>query len=164
MTAEEVVRSYFEAIARRDLDGLASHYDAEMIVNTPIGVMRGAGEMREFFRGLFAAIPDVETSVVKLVAGTNGGDVVVEWRMRGNFTGGQLSGIDATGSWLEMRGCDVIEVHDDKITRNDVYQDGMELARGVGMMPPQGSAAERGMIQAFNLATRARKALKQRFA
>jgi steroid delta-isomerase-like uncharacterized protein len=164
VTAEEVVRSYFDAIARRDLDGLASHYDEELIVDMPVGVMRGAGEMREFFRSLFEAIPDVETTVAKLVAGTSGDDVVVEWRMRGNFTGGQLNGIEATGNALEFRGCDVIEVRDGKITRNDVYQDAMELARGVGMMPPQGSAAERGMIQAFNLATRARKALKERFA
>jgi hypothetical protein len=88
---------------------------------------------------------------------------VVQWRLRGDFTGTPLFGIDATGGWIEQRGCDVIEVADGLIARNTAYQDGMELARSLGMMPPLDSPAERALKQAFNVATRARKAIKERF-
>ena len=43
------------------------------------------------------------------------------------------------------------------------YIDGMELARWLGMLPPMDSAGERAMISAFNLATKARRAMRERF-
>jgi steroid delta-isomerase-like uncharacterized protein len=163
MDAAAVARSYFEAIARRDLDAVAGHWDPEVVVDfTGLGVYRGADEMRDFFAGLFGAIPDVEMTARRVVGGE--GVAVVEWRMHGNFTGSPLLGIDATGGWVEQRGCDVIEVSDDgKITRNTAYMDGMELGRSLGMLPPLDSPAERAMKQAFNLATKARLALRERF-
>ena len=161
MSAEQVARSYFEAIGRRDVDGMVSHYSPEVVVDfIGQGIYRGPDELREFFRGLFAAIPDCEMLVERVVGGD--GVAVVEWRLRGNFSGGELFGIEATGKWIEQRGCDVIEVADDLITRNTAYQDGMELVRSIGMMPPLDSGPERAMKQAFNLATRARRALADR--
>jgi steroid delta-isomerase-like uncharacterized protein len=161
-TAGAIARSYFEAITARDLDRLASHYSPDVVVDfIGQGIYRGADEMREFFRGLFAALPDSEMRVERIVGGK--GVAVVEWRLRGNFLGHELFGIEPTGRWIDQRGCDVIEVEDGLITRNTAYQDGMEMARSIGMMPPMDSPAERGMKQAFNLATRARRALKDRF-
>jgi|1185.fasta_scaffold468569_2 steroid delta-isomerase-like uncharacterized protein len=160
-SAEDVARSYFEAIGRRDVDGLASHYSPEVVVDfLGQGIYRGPDEMRGFFSGLFAAIPDAEMLVERVVAGDD--VAVVEWRLRGSHTGAELFGIEPTGKWIEQRGCDVIEVSGGKIVRNTAYQDGMELARSVGMLPPLDSAAERAMKQAFNLATRARRALQAR--
>lgn len=162
MEPEAVVRSYFEAIARRDVDAMVTHYSDEVVTDfLSQGILRGPGEMRGFFTGLFAAIPDAEMIVERVVPGEN--VAAVTWRLRGNFTGGPLFGIDATGKWLELRGCDVIEVADGKIVRNTAYQDGIELLRAVGMMPPLDSPAEKGMKQAFNLTTRARAALQERF-
>jgi ketosteroid isomerase-like protein len=161
--AEDLGRSYFDAIARQDLDGIASHYSPDLVVEfIGQGIYRGPQEMRDFFAGLFAAIPDAEMVTDRVVGGD--GVVVVEWRLRGNFTGSApLFGIEPTGRWIEQRGCDVIEFAEGKITRNTAYQDGMEMARSIGMMPPMDSPAERGMKQAFNLATRARRAMKDRF-
>ncbi len=162
-SAEDLARSYFDAIARHDLDAIASHYDPEVVVDfLGQGIYRGPDEMRGFFAELFAAIPDAEMITTRIVGGED--VAVVEWRLRGNFTGSPLFGVEATDGWVEQRGCDVIEVADGKITRNTAYQDGMELARSLGMMPPLDSPAERAMKQAFNLATKARKALKERFA
>jgi hypothetical protein len=85
--------------------------------------------------------------------------------MNGTFTGGPLfNGVQATGGRLQLRGCDVIDVRDGKIVRNTAYQDGIELARALGMMPPQDSPAEKAMIAAFNGATKLRTAVRQRFA
>jgi steroid delta-isomerase-like uncharacterized protein len=162
MPAEDVAKSYFDAIARHDLDAITTHYSPEVVVDMlGQGIFRGPDEMRAFFQSLFGAVPDAEMVVERVVAG---GDVaIVQWRVRGNFTGTPLFGIDATGGWIEQRGCDVIEVTDGLITRNTAYADGMELARALGMMPPLDSPAERALKQAFNVATKARKALKERF-
>ena len=59
-------------------------------------------------------------------------------------------------------GDEQLEVSGGRITRNTAYVDGMEVARALGMMPPQGSGPERAMVGAFNAATKARKMLRER--
>jgi steroid delta-isomerase-like uncharacterized protein len=162
MAAREVAESYFDAIARHDLDAIASHYSPELVVDMMgQGILRGPGEMRAFFQALFAALPDAEMITERVVAEDR--VAVVQWRLRGSFTGAPLFGVESTGGWIEQRGCDVIEVTEGLITRNTAYQDGIEMLRSFGMMPPLDSPAERAMKQAFNVATRARHALRQRF-
>jgi steroid delta-isomerase-like uncharacterized protein len=160
-SAEGIARSYFDAIARHDVEGLASHYSPDVVVDLiGQGIWRGPDEMKQFFSGLFAALPDAEMIVERVLA--EDGVAFVTWRLRGNFTGSQLFDIEPTGRHIEQRGCDVLEIADGKIVRNTAYQDGMELARSMGMMPPLDSAAEKAMKQAFNLATKARRALADR--
>jgi steroid delta-isomerase-like uncharacterized protein len=162
MSSQDVATSYFDAIARHDLDAIASHYSPELVVDMMgQGIFRGPAEMRAFFESLFAAIPDAEMITERVVADER--VAVVQWRLRGTFSGSELFGIEATDGWIEHRGCDVIEVSEGLITRNTAYQDGIELLRSIGMMPPLDSPAERAMKQAFNVATKARKALRERF-
>jgi steroid delta-isomerase-like uncharacterized protein len=161
--AEKILRDYFEATGRRDLDAMASFWKPDVVEDiTGVGILRGEQELRGFFAELFAAVPDLETTPKRIVPHD---DVcVVEWRMRGNFSGGPLMGIEATGVWLEMRGCDVFELEDGKIARYTAYQDGMELARAIGMLPPRESAAEKAMFAAFNGVTKVRQAIRARRA
>ena len=163
MSSEDVLRSYFEALGRRDLDAAAEYWSPEVVEDiTGIGVLRGPDELRGFFAELFAALPDLETTVQRMVASATDDVVVVEWRMRGNFSGGPFRGIDPTGAHLELRGCDVFEVEDGKIARYTAYQDGMETARAIGMMPAADSSGERAMIAAFNAATKVRQLVRER--
>ncbi len=53
-----------------------------------------------------------------------------------------------------MVGMDLLTVEDGKLVDNQAYTNGMELARQIGAMPPQGSRAEKAMAGAFNLKTR----------
>jgi len=160
VTPEEVARAYFDAHARRDPDGLRALYSDDVVIDiTSQGVFRGPDECRDYFAAVYAAVPDAEMIVDRVIPGE--GLAVVQWRLRGNFTGSSLPpGIEATGGWVELRGCDVVEVAGDKITRNTAYVDGMELARSLGMMPAAGSGPERAMVQAFNLATKARQMIR----
>jgi ketosteroid isomerase-like protein len=159
----EVVTSYFDALGRRDPAAASGYLDPEIVEEiTGVGVFRGPAEVRTFFEGLFKAAPDLEL----IVDGTTSEDdrVVVQWRMQGTFTGGPLfNGVQPTGGRIELRGCDVLEVRDGKIVRNSAYQDGLEMARALGMMPAQDSAGERAMIAAFNAATKVRHAVRDRF-
>jgi len=158
------VASYFEALNQHDLD-LATSFLAEDVVEdvTGIGVLRGRDDVRRFFDTLFKAAPDMEVLVDRTV--TEGDTTVVQWRMNGTFTGGPLfNGVQATGGRLQLRGCDVIDVRDGKIVRNNAFQDGIEVARTIGMLPPQDSAAEKAMVAAFNGATKLRTAVRDKFS
>jgi predicted ester cyclase len=157
-SAEATVRSYFDAVAARDPDAMVSYWSADGIEEIlPVGIFRGPDEVRGYFRELFAAVPDLEVKVERILA--KGGDVVVQWRADGTFDGGPLQGIEPTGRRVELRGLDWLEVEGDKITRNTAFADGLALARGMGLMPPQGSSTERAMFGAFNALTKARGAV-----
>ena len=156
----DVVLAYFDALNRHSLDDAAALLSTELVEDiTGIGVFRGPGEVRDFFDGLFKAVPDLELIVDATTAEED--RVAVQWRMRGTFTGGPLfNGVQATGGRLELRGCDVLTVADGKIVRNMAYQDGTELGRTLGMLPPQDSPAEKAMIAAFNGVTKLRRQLR----
>jgi steroid delta-isomerase-like uncharacterized protein len=158
------VTSYFEALNKHDLDMAASFLDPEVVEEiTGVGILRGRDEVRSFFDGLMKAAPDMEVLIDRTVS--EGDTTVVQWRMNGTFTGGPLfNGVQPTGARLQLRGCDVIDVRDGKIVRNSAFQDGLELARSLGMMPPQDSPAEKAMIAAFNGATKLRTAVRDRFS
>lgn len=159
MSAEDVARSYFEAVAARDPHAMASHWSADGVDDlVPIGILRGPGEVRDFFAGLFAAIPDFEFVVERITAGES--TAAVQWRATGTFDGGPFQGIESTGRRVELRGCDCLEVEEGKLVRNTAYYDGMAFARSIGMMPPLDSPAEKAMKTAFNSFTKLRGALR----
>ncbi len=157
-TAEQIARSYFDACIARDADAMAEFWHDDGIEEIlPVGVLRGPDEVRSYFRELFTAIPDAQMTVERVLA--DDPNVLIQWRMSGTFSGGPLMGVDPTGRWLELRGLDWLEVEDGKLRRNTAFADGLELARGMGLIPPQGSAAEKAMFGAFNAFTKARGAV-----
>ncbi|MEA2420662.1 MAG: hypothetical protein QOE60_2868 [Thermoleophilaceae bacterium] len=155
---ENHARSYFEALGRRDVDGMMDHWKEDGVVDlVPIGILRGRNEISAFFRDMFAAFPDAETTVTRVAAGQN--EVAVEWRMNATFSGAQFQGVEPTGRPVELRGVDIVEIADGEIVSNTAYYDGMAFARGAGLLPPQDSGAERAMRSAVNAATRLRRAV-----
>ncbi len=157
-TAEEVVRSYFDAVIACDPEAMAGHWAEDGIEEIlPVGIFRGPEEVKAWFTELFTAVPDFEMTLDRVLAHEN--DVLVQWRMNGTFSGGPLMGIEPTGRRIEMRGLDWLEVKDEKVVRNTAFSDGMALARGMGLIPPQDSAAEKAMFTAFNAFTKARGAV-----
>jgi steroid delta-isomerase-like uncharacterized protein len=158
---EKVVRSYYEAMAGRDPDAIAAHYAEDGVHEVvPLGVFRGREAVRSLFREIVSAVPDVETTIERMVADTQ--RAAVEWRLTGSFTGGPFQGIDPTGRRIELRGVDLLEVEGGELKRGTVYYDGAEFARQVGMLPPQDSGAERAMKGALNAVTRVRNAVNER--
>jgi steroid delta-isomerase-like uncharacterized protein len=158
---ETHARSYFEAIAARDPEAIGEHWHEDGVDEiVPLGVRRGRREIEELFREMFAAAPDLETTVSRVVAGEK--QAAVEWRMRGTFDGLPFQGIEPTGRQIEMRGVDMLDVEDGKIRSITGYYDGAEYARQIGMLPPHESGAERAMTTAFNAVTKVRRALNER--
>jgi len=155
---ENHARSYFDAVARRDVAGMVEHWKEDGVVDlVPLGILRGTEEIAAFFTEMFAAFPDAEITVTRVAAGQN--EVAVEWRMTARFTGTPFQGVEATGRPVELRGVDMIEIADGKNVTNTAYYDGMAFARGAGLLPAQDSGAERAMKSAVNAATRLRRAV-----
>ena len=157
-SAEETVRSYFDAVIARDPAAMAEHWADEGIEEIlPVGIFRGPDEVKAYFTELFTAVPDFDMTIDRVLAHDD--DVLVQWRASGTFSGGPLMGVEPTGRQIELRGLDWLEVEGDKVVRNTAFADGAALARGMGLLPPQGSAAEKAMFGAFNALTKARGAV-----
>jgi len=157
----EVARSYFEAVARKDLDAMEAHYRPG-----PIGRIHGlvelevGGNYRAWFENLFRAFPDWRFEVLDVIAESE--RAAVEWRARGTFDGdARFEGMEPNGASVDVRGCDVVTVHEGKLVDNQAYTSGTEIARQLGALPPQGSAPERAMTAAINLRTRIANALRR---
>ena len=158
---EEKARSYFEAMDNRDAAAMAAHWREDGVEDAvPVGLLRGRGELRDFFDSMFAAMPDARTTVTRLVAGEQ--SCAVEWRLEGTFDGAPYMGIEPTGKHVEIRGLDLLELEDDELVSNTAYFDGAGFARQIGMLPADGSGADRAMKSAFNAVTKLRRAVAER--
>jgi predicted ester cyclase len=157
----EVARSYFEAVARQDLDAMEAHYDpsGEGPIHGLVHLRQG-DNYRPWFENLFRAFPDWKFEILNLIA--EGEMAAVEWRATATFNGdAKFEGMDPNGAELDIQGCDVVTIREGRIVHLDAYSSGTEIARQLGALPPQGSAPEKAMTAALNLKTRAVKALKR---
>jgi steroid delta-isomerase-like uncharacterized protein len=153
---EDRARSYFEALAARDAAAMIEHWDPEGVADiVPYGILRGRAELGAFFSSLFAALPDLETTVERVAATAH--LAAVEWRMTGHFTGAPFMDLEPTGRRIDMRGLDLMQIEDGDIVSNTAYYDGASFARQIGMLPSEGSGAERAMKSAFNAFTKMRR-------
>jgi len=149
-----VVKSYFEALGRRDRNAQTDWY-AEDMSGRIYGVIGPAGkaEMRAYFHGLFDAFPDFKLQILDLVVEDD--RAAVRWRATGGFSGSRrFEGLEPTGRQVDVEGCDLVWVRGRKIARIEAYFDTTSMARQLGAMPPKGSVGERGMFAAVNLGTR----------
>ena len=155
------VRSYFDALSARDAKAAGGHWREDGVDDIVADqVLRGRSEIERYLRELFAAAPDAEFTLVRVVAGEH--EAAAEWRVRGTFDGATFQGIEPTGKTFELRGVDYFEVEDGQLVKNTGYYDGAEFARQIGLLPPRDSGAERAMTSAFNAVTKLRRAVNDR--
>jgi steroid delta-isomerase-like uncharacterized protein len=118
--------------------------------------------LRLSFQETFAAFPDWALDIEQTV---DDGDsrVVVQWTARGTFNGARWQGLEATGSKVTIRGVDVISLdRDGRVDQNTVYYDAAAFARQIGMLPRDGSTADRAVLAAFNVATKLKGQVRSR--
>ena len=152
----ELVRWSFDALNRQDLDALRQFWTADTVERFPDRTVRGADEIAAYFAEAFAGISDWNMEIVGLTAQDD--DVFVQWRLQGRHTG-PLLGIAPTGKELTIDGMDHFVLRDGRVVSNFVVFDRFQYAQQLGMMPPDGSRADRGMKAAFNAQTSLRRRL-----
>ena len=150
----EIAKQYFAALDEHDLDRAGELW-------APDGVDRFVGSqevvgpagVRAYFGAIFAAFPDFSLEVVESTASRQ--RTAVRWRARGTFAGpGTFEGFAPNGAKIEIEGCDVLTVVDDRIQHNDAYLDSGLIARQLGFLPPAGSRTEERLRRVTNLRTR----------
>lgn len=155
-----LMRALLAAVAAKDLDTMRGMYHDDVVEDfVALGVFEGKDAVVAFFSELFTAVPDMQFTINRIV----GGDdriAVGEWSVTGTFSGGTFQGLEPTGRPVELRGVDVMEFDDGRLRRSTIYYDGLRFARQVGMLPAEGSAADRAVTSSFNALTRTRKGLR----
>lgn len=157
-----VVRSYFDALASRDLDAIVEHWQ-------PRGLDHLAGEdlvapegVRDYFAALFAAFPDLHQRVLELYSAED--RCAVRWCAEGTFRGpGRFRGFLPTGAAVTFEGADFMAITEGRIHENHAYVDGLDVGRKLGLMPPPGSSTDRLLTTLVNVQTKARIARAVKF-
>jgi len=155
----DVIRWSFEQLNRHDIAAMRQLWTDDTVNRFPDRTCRGADEIAAYFEETIAALPDFRAEIVSLVA--DGDDVFVRWHLTGTQEG-RIQGIDGTGKRLELDGADHFTLKDGKVVSNFVIFDQMQWARHVGLMPPDGSAADRALKVAFNAKTRVTQEIQAR--
>lgn len=159
-TTAQVARAYFSAIGERDLDaaaalwkpGATDHLHGLAELTAPDGI-------KQYFGAMFSAFPDFKFEILEIAA--SGQNAACRWRTTGTFLGpGRFQGLAPTGDAIELEGCDMLRVEDGKIVENNAYTNGAQLAQQLGLLPKQGSTADRAVTGAFNARTAAVRAIR----
>lgn len=160
-SAKQVATTYFDAIGRRDLDGMAACWEPGGLDRIyGLADLRVPDDLRRWFGNLFAAFPDFAMSVADMVA--YGEKAAVRWTATGTFSGSvKFQGLAPTGASVQIEGLDLLTIREGLIRENHAYTDATELARQLGAMPPTGSVGERAMLGAVNARTAATAAVRR---
>ncbi len=157
-TNTELVRWAFDRLNDRDIATLKQLWTPETVERFPDRTCHGADEIAAYFEEAMAAIPDWHMEVRSITG--DGDDVFVHWHLTGTHQG-VLLGIAPTGKRLAVDGIDHFVVRDGRVVSNFVVFDQLQYARQIGMMPPDGSGADRGLKAVFNARTKLAARLKR---
>ena len=111
-----MLQGFLDAFNAHDVDAIMSFFADDCILDLPRGPapggrrMVGKEQVREGIRSRLEGIPDIHYGDDRhWVSGDRG---VSEWTIRGT---------QATGERIEVRGCDLFEFTDGKISRKDSF-------------------------------------------
>jgi steroid delta-isomerase-like uncharacterized protein len=103
--------AFLDAFNAHDVDAILSFFTDDCVFDTPRGQrLVGKEEVRKGIQARFEGIPDVRYGDERHF--TSGDRGVSEWTIRGT---------QVTGEPIEVRGCDLFEFADGKISRKDSY-------------------------------------------
>jgi ketosteroid isomerase-like protein len=115
-TATAPLQGLLDAFNAHDLDAIMSFFTEDCVFDTPRGPapggqrLVGKEQVRQGFQTRFDGIPDIHYGDDRHWA--CGDRAVSEWTIRGT---------QATGEPIEVRGCDLFELTDGKISRKDAF-------------------------------------------
>lgn len=156
----ELVRWAFAALNDHDADAMGAAQSETIVERFPEVTLHGRAEVAAYFRTLFAAIPDVRLEIQALLE--QGDDVFVRWHLTGTHGGAPFQGIVPSGRRVAIDGVDHFVVRDGRIASNFVVYDQMQFARQIGLLPADGTPADRAAKAAFNARTRLLGRLRSR--
>ena len=150
-TNVEIVRFVFDCLNRHDVAPLRAVWAADGVERFPDETCHGVDAIANYLERAFAGLPDFHMEIRSIVADDD--HVFVHWQLNGTHTG-PFNGLDPTGRAIAVDGMDHFELRDERVISNFVVFDQMQIARQLGVLPTDGSPADRAMKSAFNVKTR----------
>ncbi len=130
---EAVTRAWEAAWDRGEVDAfdaiLHPDYRRE---STRTGRQSDAAALKQEILDARAAFPDLVTTIDRIIVDDDGENAAVFWHTNGTFSN-DLQGVPATGSRVETRGSNQIELRDGKVVRERVTWDQSELLADLGV-------------------------------
>ena len=154
-----VAQEWDDAWAARDLDRLIALYTPDGVWDDPsmVAPVTGHVELRTFFAGLMAAIPDISIRQEVVFAEDGADTCASQWHATGTLTGRiPNSPLSPTGDRVDYTGVAIITLRDGKVSHVKQYPDVVTLQRQIGAMPPAGSRAERLLMRLQAVSARRR--------
>jgi uncharacterized protein (TIGR02246 family) len=108
----ELAKSYWAAEARRDLEGILSHFAEDAVFISPTMELHGRSEVRRYYEGVMESFGSVAVTVENSVE--QGDQLVVEWRA-------ELGASEPDGETRVVLGCNVFTIRADEFARLRVY-------------------------------------------
>lgn len=112
------LQHFLDAFNRHDLDAIMDFFADDCVLETPRGPdswgrrYAGRAEVRAGLAGRFAGIPDVHYGDDHHWVSGDGAHGVSTWLLTGTTTDGQR---------IAVRGCDLLDFENGRITRKDSY-------------------------------------------
>ena len=156
---EQVVADFFDAFGRRDVGAIRRLLTDDVVEELPgTPPIEGIEDECAFLAGLFAAFPDMQVEVTRLMAVDQ--VVAVAWTRRGTFGGKDFQGLPANGATIDSPAAGFFETEGGLIARITVYADMNKFGRDLGIVPPEGSVAERLALGMFRGRVRVQRVLR----
>lgn len=152
----ELVREAQEALNRRDMSLALALCTDETVCRFPDPTCRGVAEIAAYFAAAFAAIPDRHMDIVALIG--QGDEVLMRFHLTGTHAG-PIADLPATGRALSIGGFEHFVMRERRVLSSFAVSDQLEVARQIGLVPPDGSGPDRAMKAAFRLRTKLARAL-----
>ena len=117
----------------KNIDFIDQLLDANYVEHDPIpGVAPGLDGMKEMMRMLFAAFPDIESTIDMLVAE---GDLVAGRMTTSGTHSGDFMGIPATGKRVSFTETHIVRIANGKAVEHWGNQDDMAMMQQLGVIP-----------------------------
>ncbi len=118
-----------------DLDAYANEYAEDAVLTTPDATLRGRSAIRDYWLRQRATFPDCVLTPELLVE--DGNLIVTEWTWAGTNMGPvtrrDRTQSPATGRRVELRGVELAEIRNGKISACRMYWDGLAILSQLGI-------------------------------
>ncbi|MEJ2864408.1 ester cyclase [Actinomycetospora flava] len=154
-----LIRWTIDVLNAHDAEALRQVYAPTIRARFPTRTVRSADDLVAWWRGVFAAVPDLAMTIEGMAEnGTRDeGEVFLRWRLAGHHSGAAWEGLEATGAAVDLDGMDHFVVAGGVIASNFVVFDQLQFARQIGLMPAEGSRLDVGLKRGFNALARRRQ-------
>ncbi len=138
----QLLERYVELYNAGDLDACMELYAEDAVQLMHDGTFDGRSEIQDRLARDLTAFPDATYTVASFVE--QGDAFADEWTFVGTHTGPFLlpdgSQLPPTGKRVEVRGMELVQMHDGKIVVDNLYYDSMAVLAQLGLVP-QGATA-----------------------